>query len=166
MTNPLLQPHILPPFNTIRAEHVVPAITSLVKESKRALDEQLGRGKIDTWQGLIEPLEAREDKISQAWAPISHLNSVMNSEELREAYENADKILSDYYSELGQNEVLYKAYLCLEQSEGFTTFNQEQKQTIANAIRDFTLSGVALTGEDKSRFKAIRSELSGLTTQF
>ncbi|MFT5083690.1 MAG: oligopeptidase A [Lentisphaeria bacterium] len=166
MTNPLLQPHLLPPFTQIQAEHIVPAIMALIEESKQSLKQQLESFAISSWSELVEPIEAREDKIGQAWAPISQLNSVANSEELRQAYESADKMLTDYYSELGQNEALYSAYVGLAESDGFVAFSQQQKQAIGNAIRDFRLSGVALTGEDKQKFKNIRAELSSLTTKF
>lgn len=165
MTNPLLDNHALPPFETIQAEHVVPAIKVLVEESEKALDGLFKGGKI-SWQTLVVPIEHYQDKINQAWSPISHLNSVLNSDPLREAYEEADQLLTDYYTRFGQNRQLYVAYQQIAASTEFNDFEQPMKQCIDNAIRDFKLSGVALEGEAKEEYKRIKSELSSLNTKF
>ncbi len=166
MTNPLLVPHTLPPFSSIRAEHVVPAVKALIAEAEASLEEQLATGETPSWDTLVAPLEARQDKINQAWSPVSHLNAVMNSDELREAYEEAQRLLTDYYTSMGQNKALYEAYVTLAESQGFHALDQAQQKTITDAVRDFTLSGVGLEGEAKARYKNIKSELSRLTTLF
>ncbi len=166
MTNPLLEAHTLPPFNRIQAEDVVPAITALIDEAKQGLNKQLSENDVLTWETLVEPIESREDKMGQAWSPVSHLNGVMNSDALREAYEEAEGLLTDYYTEVGQNRDLYEAYEGLLSSSQFENLSQPQKKTISNAVRNFKLSGVALEGEAKESFKQIKSELSRLTTTF
>ncbi len=166
MTNPLLVPHTLPPFSSIRAEHVVPAVKALIAEAEASLEEQLATDETPSWDTLVAPLEARQDKINQAWSPVSHLNAVMNSDELREAYEEAQRLLTDYYTSMGQNKALYEAYVTLAESQGFHALDQAQQKTITDAVRDFTLSGVGLEGEAKARYKNIKSELSRLTTLF
>ncbi len=166
MTNPLLEAHTLPPFNRIKAEDVVPAITTLIDEAKQGLEKQLSENDALTWENLIEPIESREDKMGQAWSPVSHLNGVMNSDALRDAYEEAEGLLTDYYTEVGQNRDLYEAYEGLLSSSQFESLSQPQKKTISNAVRNFKLSGVALEGEAKASFKQVKSELSRLTTTF
>lgn len=166
MTNPLLDVHTLPPFERITAGDVVPAMQALISEAETGLAQQLDQTEAFTWQNLAECIEAREDKISQAWSPVSHLNSVMNDDELREAYEKAEELLTNYHTEVGQNNRLYQAYVALSEAEGFSALNQAQKQSITNALRDFKLSGVALEGEAKAEFKGIKSQLSKLTTAF
>ncbi len=166
MTNPLLEVHTLPPFNRIKADDVVPAITALIDEARQGLQEQLSENDTFTWETLAEPIEAREDKIGQAWSPVSHLNGVLNSDELREAYEAAESLLTNYYTEVGQNRDLYKAYEALQSSSQFESLSQPQKKTVLNAVRNFKLSGVALEGEAKASFKQIKSDLSRLTTTF
>ncbi len=166
MTNPLLEAHTLPPFDQIKAEDVVPAITALIDEAQQGLTQQLAESDVFTWGSLAEPIEAREDKIGQAWSPVSHLNGVLNSGALREAYEEAEGLLTNYYTEVGQNRRLYEAYEALASSSQFDRLSQPQKKTISNAVRNFKLSGVALEGEAKESFKQIKSDLSRLTTTF
>ncbi len=166
MTNPLLEAHTLPPFERITAGDVLPAMKTLIGEAELGLTQQLEVVGDYTWKSLAESIEAREDKISQAWSPVSHLNSVMNDDDLRAAYEKAEELLTNYHTELGQNSRLYQAYVALSESAEFADLNQAQKKTIENALRDFKLSGVALEGEAKAEFKRVKSELSKLTTSF
>ena len=166
MQNPLVESHTLPPFEQIQPEHIVPAVEQLLNQARQSLENQLATLEGPTWENLYQPLEDVEDQITQAWSPVSHLHGVMNSDALREAYENGQQLLTAYYSDLGQNKPLFNAYESLKASESFTQLAQPQKQTIANAIRDFRLSGVNLEGEQAERYKAIRARLSTLTTNF
>ncbi len=166
MNNPLLESHILPPFDAIQTEHVLPAVESLINEAREQLDKQLEHLAEPGWNNLVAPIEARADTLNQAWSPVGHLNAVCNSEQLREAYEQGRQLLTDYYTELGQNERLFAAYKALQASEGFSALEQAQKKTVENALRDFHLSGVDLPADKKKRYGEIQSRLSSLTNQF
>ncbi len=91
--NPLLESHELPPFADIRADHVVPAVETLLDESREAIDRlaQQAAATSPTWDNFAAPLEAVNDRLSQAWSPVSHLNGTMNTPELRDAYQPAWK---------------------------------------------------------------------------
>jgi len=91
---------------------------------------------------------------------------VVNSDELREAYNACLPILTDYSTEYGQNEELYQAFQALADGPEYPTLNDAQRKIIDNALRDFRLSGVALPPEQKARYKEIAQELSRLTSQF
>ena len=87
MVNPLLEPHTLPPFSRIEVAHVEPAITQLITRNKSAIDALLATvGDAPSWESLPGAIEALEDELAQAWSPVSHLNSVCNSDALRAAY--------------------------------------------------------------------------------
>jgi oligopeptidase A len=66
---------------------------------------------------LIEPLENAEDKLNKAWSPVSHMNAVVNTDELRLAYNACLPKLSDYSTEMGQNEQLFNAYKVIADSK-------------------------------------------------
>ena len=166
MTNPLLASHTLPPFSAITAEQVTPAITELIEQGRTQLAQLLTNLPAPNWENLVAPLEEQGDKLDQAWAPVSHLNSVANSEALRKAYTESVALLTDYSTEFSQNEALYKAYQQLADSSEFAQLTQAQQQTINNALRDFRLGGVALNDADKKRFGEIQKRLSELSTQF
>jgi oligopeptidase A len=103
--NPLLEMDGLPPFHAIRPEHVEPAIDTVLAENRAAITRLLQRRE-HCWDTLLAPLEELDDRLSRTWSPVSHLNAVMNSDELRAAYNACLPKLSAYATELGQNEDL------------------------------------------------------------
>ena len=166
MSNPLLTMSGLPPFAQIKPEHVEPAIDSLLAENRRTVEQLLSGTNEYTWDNLVQPLEDMDDRLSRAWSPVSHMNSVMNSEALRDAYNACLPKLSEYGTEMGQNVGLYEAYKAVKDSSDYDRLDTAQKKVIENALRDFHLSGVDLPNDKKDRFKEIRQQLSQLTTKF
>ncbi|WP_432743675.1 oligopeptidase A [Methylobacter sp. G7] len=182
MNNPLLANSTLPLFSQIKPEHVVPAIDQLLTEARSSIEQHLGNcsgialppasmqvvqaTQHYTWKNLIEPLEDIDDKLNKAWSPVSHMNSVVNSDELRDAYNACLPKLSAYSTEMGQNEALFKAYRFIADSDEFATLDTAQQKIIRNALRDFKLSGIDLDKEKQQRYKDISQELSALASSY
>ncbi|VAW84511.1 Oligopeptidase A [hydrothermal vent metagenome] len=166
MKNPILNMTGLPVFSQIAPEHAEPSITILLDENRKKLNSLLKNNKVYTWANLLEPLEDMEDKLSRAWSPISHMNSVVNSEALREAYNACLPKLSAYATEMGQNKTLCKAFKTIAASSDYASFSHTQKKIIENGLRDFRLSGIDLPKEDKEQYKNIVQELSALSSKF
>ncbi|MGZ8161718.1 MAG: oligopeptidase A [Methylobacter sp.] len=166
MNNPLLINSPLPLFSKIKPEHIEPAIDQLLQEARSVVKQHLEATQNYTWENLIEPLETVEDKLNKAWSPVSHMNSVVNSDELREAYNACLPKLSEYSTEMGQNEALFNAYLTIAKSDEFTSLDTAQQKIIQNALRDFRLSGIDLDNEKKQRYKEISQELSRLASNY
>ena len=166
MSNPLLETHELPPFSRMETSHVVPAITRILEESRAAINQLLQAGKTYTYNNLIQPLENLDDRLNRAWSPVGHLNAVVNNEARREAYNACLPLLSEYATELGQNEELYRAYLSIAEGPEYALLDEAQSKIIDNALRDFRLSGVDLPAKQKARFMEIAQELSSLSSRF
>ena len=164
MTNPLLEQTGLPAFSIIKPEHVEPAIDHLLAENRRLIVELLDTVNEPTWHNLVEPIEVWEDRLERVWSPVSHMNAVVNNEELRAAYNACLPKLSDYGTEMGQNERLFGAYKAVAAQSA--QLDDAQRKVLDNALRDFHLSGVDLPPADKERFKQISQELSQLTSNF
>jgi oligopeptidase A len=166
MTNPLLTLRGLPPFTAIQPQHVEPAVDEVLNDNRAAIARLLGGGHAYTWSDFVEPLEELADRLRRVWSPVGHMNSVVNSPELRAAYNACLPKLSDYATELGQNEDLYQAYQAIADGDEWSRLDTAQKKIIDNALRDFRLSGVALPADKKARFKTIMQELSNLHAKF
>lgn len=166
MSNPLLQAAELPFFSDIKAEHVQPAIEQLLQDNRQQIQQLLQTVDRPDWCNLVAPLEALEDRLNQAWSPVSHMNSVVNSDALREAYNACLPLLSEYGTELSQSPGLYQAYQTIATSDDFATLDQAQQKSIENALRDFRLAGVALPEVTKQRYGEIKKRLSELTSKF
>lgn len=163
--NPLLQEFLYPPFSAIKPEHIQPAVEAALAES-RSLVEQLSAQAHPTWDSLVAPLEAADDKVSRIWSPISHMNSVVSNDALREAHDNCLALLSEYATWVGQHQGLFEAYQALKDSDEFHTLSQAQQRAITDTLRDFELSGVGLAPADKARYGDIQARLSELSSHF
>lgn len=166
MTNPLLDKKELPAFEKIKASHIEPAIDQLLSENRNTVASLLKNTTHYNWSNLLQPFEDMDDQLNRAWSPASHLHSVADNDQLREAYNACLSKLSDYSTEMGQNEALFRAYESIANSEEYESLDVAQKKIIKNALRDFRLSGIDLNTEAKARYKIIQQELSRLQTKF
>jgi oligopeptidase A len=156
---------VLPAFSQIEPSQIkarVEQLIALCTADIEAVVKQPNPG----WQSLIVALEENNDELAKFWSPVSHLNSVKNSPELREAYESCLPLLSDFSTYVGQHEGLYQAYLKLSQSAEYATLTTAQQKVIQNALRDFKLSGIGLSDEKKQRYGEIQSRASDLASSF
>ena len=164
MTNTLLTDAPLPAFGAIRAEHVEPAIRQLLEENRAAIAALLASGA-DRWDTLVVPLERMHHRLGKAWSPVGHLNGVMNSDELRAAYNACLPLLTAYHTELGQNAELCAAYQGVADREA-AALGAEQRKVVDNALRDFRLAGVSLPAERKQRFGEVMERLATAQAKF
>lgn len=166
MTNPLLTMDSLPPFSQIQPEQVQPAVTQAIADCKQKIADVLAKQEPRTWDSLIAPLEEVNDRLARIWSPVSHLNSVLNSEALRAAHDACLPLLSEFQTYVGQHEGLYQAYLALSESDDFPRLDDAQRKEIQNTLRDFRLSGIGLPAEAQQRYGEIQARLSELASRF
>ena len=165
--NPLLQPYDLPPFSAIRPEHVQPAIEQILADNRAGIQKILAdQGQNPTWAGLVLAMDELNDRLGAAWSPVSHLNAVCNSAELREAYEACLPALSAYSTEMGQNRALFQAFEALAHSPQVADFDQAQLTILEHSLRDFRLSGIDLPEAEQKRYAQVQSKLSELGSKF
>ncbi|MVG16915.1 oligopeptidase A [Aeromonas jandaei] len=166
MNNPLLSMDSLPPFSQIQPDHVQPAVTQAIADCKQKIKDVLAHTEPHTWDSLIAPLEEVNDRLARIWSPVSHLNSVLNSEPLRAAHDACLPLLSEFQTYVGQHEGLYQAYLALSESDDFPRLGGAQRKEIQNTLRDFRLSGIGLPAEEQQRYGEIQARLSELASRF
>ena len=164
--NPLLDLGGLPRFSEIRPEHVEPALDAMLARNRQEREQLLNSAGPFSWDGFARSMEDMEERLSRLWSPVAHLNAVMNSEQLRAAYNRCLPKLSDYQTELGQDERVYIAYKGIAADSAFAALSPAQRMLIEHTLRDFRLSGAELGAADKNRFREIQQELSTLTSRF
>ncbi|TPE47910.1 oligopeptidase A [Maribrevibacterium harenarium] len=156
----------LPQFSAVKTEQIVTQLEEILAANRRDIEACVARNAEPTWESLVLPLDEIHDRLGHFWSPISHLNSVQNTPELREAYNACLPKLSEYYTELGQNKALYEAYKALAASPAAAELSVAQTEALTQTIRDFELSGVGLEGEAKQRYGEISARLSELGSTF
>lgn len=165
MPNPLLQSTGLPKFNEITPEHIEPALTKVLREASRQLEE-LEVNIVPTWEGLIEPIDEIGKPFEYAWGPVGHLLNVKNSEELRKAHEKMLPKVVEFSLRVGQSKPIFDGLVQIRDGPEWNDLNDTQKRVIELKIRDAKHSGVGLEGKEKDRFNEISKRLSQLSTDF
>ncbi len=163
--NPLLRTSGLPAFDEIKPEHVVPALQSVLKEATSQLEE-FEKNLEPTWAGLIDSMEAMDIPFDYAWSPVTHLFGVLNSDELREAYEEVLGDVVGFGLRFSQSKPIYDALKALRDGDEWKSLDEAQHRIVENKILGMELSGIALEGEKQERFNEIAKELSQLSTDF
>ena len=162
--NPLLDFSGLPRFAALAPTHVAPAISQLIAEY-RALIETVDQAPA-TWQGFVQPQIDAGERLARAWGIVSHMHSVMDVPEWREAYNATLAEISGFYAELGQNLALFAKLKALRESPDYAQLSPSRRRIVDTDLRDFRLSGAELPEAQKPRFKAIQEELSALAAKF
>ena len=164
--NPLLADDALPAFSQIRPEHVTPAIDTLLADYRAGIDALTQPGAPHDFASLMLTQERLEQRLARAWAPVSHLHAVADSEALRDVYGPAEEKLTEHAIEVGQNRALYQAVQALADAPDFAGLPRPERALVEHALRDFRLSGVALEEPARTRYREIGVELSRLSTEF
>jgi len=164
--NPLLDFSGLPRFAAIRAEHIAPAVDRLLAKNRSCIDSLTRAETPVSWAAFVAPLEDANERLARAWGVVGHLHGVLDSPELRAAYNANQPKTVQYYTELGQNLALFEKYKALRAAPEYAALAPAQRRIIDNEIRDFRLSGAELPPAQKLRFAAISEELAQLATRF
>lgn len=166
MSNPLLTSSTLPPFSKIKPEHIQAAVEQGIADCRSQIDQVLAQTVPFTWDNLVVPLEETDDALGKIWSPISHMNSVVSTEEWRAAHDACLPLLSEYGTFVGQHQPLYQAYKSLRASAEFEQMSKAQQTVIEHSLRDFELSGIGLNDQDKLRYGELVKRMSELTSGF
>ncbi len=165
MNNPLLDFSGLPRFDAIAPEHVAPAIDQLLAQAEAAVKHAEQVAPV-TWESFVVPLDDATERLWRAWGQVGHLQAVVNTPALREAYNANLPKVSRFGSALGQNLALYAQYKQLAAAPEAAGYDEARRKVIDNALRDFRLGGAELDDAGKQRFSAIQEELSALSAKF
>jgi oligopeptidase A len=154
----------LPSFDQFRAGDVEAAIRELLQRSRGEV-ASLEAQPHPTFENTVLPLEQLSHRLSRTWSPVSHLNGVLNSDELRASYNACLPLLTNYWTDLAQSEPLFRAYSAIAASES-GTLDRAQRRVLERALEDFRLAGVGLPAEKKQRFKEVMQQLAQLGAKF
>src|SRR5688500_5112544 len=127
----------LPNFSAIKTDQIESAIRSLLDENRSKLACLLNAcaNYLDT---LVLPLEEMQHRLARTWSPVGHMNGVVNSDELRGAYNACLPLLTAWHTDLAQDDRLYQAYEAISKKEG-PKLTTGQRKLLENALRDFRL---------------------------
>ncbi|MCR3754985.1 MAG: oligopeptidase A [Candidatus Westeberhardia cardiocondylae] len=167
MKNPLLQSFSLPPFSKIKPKHTIPAIKFALKNLRKTIIKITKKNKKFTWQNLFQPIEEKKNSLKKIFSPIKHLNSVLNTPEIRTSYKKALLLISKNNNWIQHNTKLYTSYLSLKTNKKhYNKLNKHQKTSLNNILINFELSGINLSKNKKQKYKKITEKLLKLSCKY
>ncbi|CAB3887755.1 Oligopeptidase A [Achromobacter mucicolens] len=165
--NPLLAPvSELVDYAAVKPAHIVPAVEELLGISRKAVDQAADPALAPTWEAVVEPLDTASERLWRAWSVAGHLNAVVNTPELREAYNAALPLVTEFSTWVGLHEGLYKQYQRLAAAPDFASWTPVRRRIVEMALRDFRLSGVELQGADRERYAQISDREAQASQKF
>ena len=165
-SNPLLDLADLPRFDAIAPSHITPAIDRLLAQCREAVARVTDPATPARWETIVEPLDDATERLGRAWGVVAHLNAVVDTPELRAQYNANLPRLTQFWTELSQNEALYAKFRAIAASDDFSDLPPARRRVIDNELRDFRLGGAELTPEGKEKLRAIRERQSQLATRY
>jgi oligopeptidase A len=165
-TNPLLDFSGLPRFDAITHEHVTPAIAQLIADASAVVSALEAPAADVSWDNFVIPLEDATERLGRAWGIVNHLNSVVDTPQLRAVYNENQPRVTEFWTALSQNEALFAKYKALAASPAYAGLSAARKKIIGNALRDFRLGGAELAADKKERFAAIQEQHASVSTRF
>lgn len=166
MENPLLDFSGLPRFDEIRPEHITPAITQLLERCRKVVAELEKPAEEVTWDGFVTPLDDCTEQLSRAWGIVGHLCAVVDTPELRAAYNENIPVVTAFWTSLSQNLALFGKYKAIRQASSFDALPPARKQLVENTLRDFRLGGAELPDDKKKAYADIQEKMASLSTRF
>lgn len=155
----------LPDFPAIRPEHVIPALEALLRQYRDGVEQWIASCEKPDWS-IVEAEVEWSDALANAWSPVSHLKSVADSEELRKAYNEGLKRLTEHENWRQHHKGIYRAYRALRESPAFAELDPVQRRIVEMELRDFHLEGVDLDEADRQIYHELVMRLSRLGSKF
>ena len=153
--NPLLNASGLIDYASVRPEHVAPAVETLSKNLEETLARVTAPETPATWEAVAEPLEKATLAFTRGWGVVGHLQSVVDTPALRDAYNAALPAVTQLFIDLSQNEALFAKYKAMKASDGFASLPPVRRRIIERELRDFRLSGAELPEAERARVKVV-----------
>ena len=169
MEKPFLADKFQIAWSELKPENIVADITEAIEIAQNQVDlisQPSPAGDELTFENTLIALESAYESLSRPWGLVSHLDSVSNSDPLREAYNAMLPKVSEFYSKVPLNSGLWNRIKAYSETEEAKSLSGTRLRFLEETLSDFQNSGADLPSEDKSRLMQIESELAQKTQKY
>ncbi len=168
MNHPFLDETFPIRWSLLTPEHVVPDITAALGDAQTRIDAlaaSFGDTAL-TFDNTLLALEKATEDLTHAWGKVGHLDSVSNSDALREPYNAMLPKVSEFYSMICLNDGLWLRLKAYSETEEAKALTGARKRYLDETLADFRSSGADLPPEKKDRLKTVEAELAQKTQKY
>ena len=154
-----------PRFDQIKTEDIKPALQTSIAEAREQIASIKAQKHTD-WANTVEKLTDITERVGRIWSVVSHLNSVVDTPELRAVYNELMPEITIFFTEIGQDIELYNRFKIIKNSAEFDTLSPAQQTKLNHDLRDFVLSGAELPPEQQAELAQLQTEGAQLGAKF
>ena len=164
--NPLLIEYDRIPFGEIEAAHVVLAVRRILEDARAEIEELVSVESTPTYADTIGRLDGVLERVKERTAPVTHLLSVAETPELREAYKEILPEITEFWTRVTLNKELWNRIKALADTDEAVALPPIERRHLDTTLRDFRRAGADLSTAGKEKLSAIRLEISSLERKF
>ena len=164
--HPFLQTDFHIRWSELTPEHIVPDITKALDEAQATVDTVAAESGTLTYETTLLALDEGLEPLNRAWGLVSHLDSVCNSPELREAHNTMLPKVSAFYSGIPLNDRLWSVLKAYGESDAAAELSPTKQRYVQETLADFREAGADLPPEQKKRAAELRNRLAETTQKY
>jgi len=154
-------------WSRLTPAHAVPDIRKAIKAAQHTIDTIASHELSGlTFENTFWALEHSTEELSSAWGKLSHLQSVADTKELREAYNTVLPEVTAFYSKIPLNGALWLRLKAFSETPEAAQLSGIRRRFMEETLADFRQSGADLPPDKKLRLEAIQSELAQVTQKY
>lgn len=154
-------------WESLTPDHIEPDIDTALETSNKNLDaiRQLDDVAV-TYLNTFAALEIATEDLDRVWGRINHLDSVVNSDDLRAGLNAVLPRVTSFYSSIPLDDKIWKKLKVFVDSPAAANLDPTRKRFVEETCADFIQSGADLPNDKKNRIAEIQSRLSEATQKY
>lgn len=168
--NPLLAewdtPFQIPPFESIKTEHFMPAYVEAMAQHKAEIDSIVNNPEAPTFENTIVAYDNSGELLDRVSAVFGSVSGVASSPEVLTLAKELSPLTSKHSSEIELNEGLFKRIKAVYEKRDSLKLDAEQMRLLTETYKDFVRNGADLPADKKEELKKIDEEISALHLAF
>ena len=166
-SNPFLAQDFKIKWPSLTPDHIKTDVTKAIETSKANIDAIKAIAPNETiFENTFGALESATDDLDRSWGRVNHLDSVANSDELREALNEMLPVVSEFSSSISLDDDLWRVLKSYSESDAVASLTEIQQRFVQETCDDFKAAGADLDADSKKRMFEINSELAKVTQKF
>ena len=156
----------VPAFDKMELSQLKPAIQKAMENHLEEIDRIANLESEPTFENTIVAMEKAGKDLDRVFTYYGIYSSNISSEEFREIQQELAPEISNYRSQISQNEKLFQRIKSVYDKSQEEKLSPQQQRVIELVYKNFEMDGANLNEEDKKRYAEIEKQLSELYTQF
>jgi oligopeptidase A len=167
MSHPFLAADFLVKWSQLTPDHIEADVAKGIAEGQVAIDAIAAQDKNSvTYDSVLQALEDATELLNRVWGRVNHLDSVCNSDALREAKNVVLPQVTEFYAKIPLNADLWSVIKAYAGSDEGRALTGQRRRYLDETVADFEEAGADLPDDKKTRLQELSAELATVTQKY